>query len=155
MASTGKRLREPLVRDQAQIAAALRAAAAAESLAQLRQSQAILIPALTGASLEATASILGITRNHVCLLRRQFRSGGGAEPISTRGGRRRALMSVEEEAAFLATCRTSVSPGHEPDVAFIHAAFERAVGRHVPKSTVYRLLARHGWQRAAAASGAL
>ncbi|AIA31836.1 helix-turn-helix domain-containing protein [Leptospirillum ferriphilum] len=29
----------------------------------------------------------------------------------------------------------------------IHAALEERVGHTVPKSTVYRLLARHGWRK--------
>lgn len=149
MASTGKRMRAALALEPAQFGAALRAAAAAESLAQLRQSQAVLIPALTGASLDVTARLLGVTRNHVCLLRRLFRSGVTAAAVSKRGGRRRALMSVAEEAGFLATCVAAYGPAAAADVACIHAAFERAVGRQVPKSTVYRLLARHGWQRGA------
>jgi len=155
MASSGKCALRPGGREQTEVGDALMVAATAQTLAQLRQCQAILIPALTGASLEVTARLLGVSRNHVCMLRRLFRSGGTADAISTRGGRRRALMSIEEEAAFLAACRTSAHPAREPDVAFIHAAFERAVGRQVPKSTVYRLLARHGWQRRAAAGVAL
>jgi transposase len=31
----------------------------------------------------------------------------------------------------------------------VKAAYEEAVGRTVPKSTVYRMLARHGWRKIA------
>ncbi len=136
--------------DQREVETALRLAAAAQTLAQLRQSQAILIPALTGASIELTARILGLSRNRVCLLRRQFRAGGdAAKTAEQRGGRRWALMSVEEEARFLKPFLNSRRAERGSAVAAIKAAYERAVGRQVPKSTIYRLLARHGWRRGA------
>jgi transposase len=31
----------------------------------------------------------------------------------------------------------------------VKAVYEEAVGRSVPKSTVYRMLARHGWRKIA------
>ena len=34
-------------------------------------------------------------------------------------------------------------------VSEIRAAYERAVGHPVPKSTVYRMLARQGWRKLA------
>ena len=143
-------------RDQDEIEAALCVAATARTLAQLRQSQAILIPALTGASLDLTARMLGLSRSRVCLLRRQFRAGGTAvDSAAQRGGRRRALMSIEEEARFLEPWLAQARGAREPVVAAIHAAYERAVGRRVPKSTIYRLLARHGWRRGLTAPVAL
>ena len=33
------------------------------------------------------------------------------------------------------------------EVSRIKAAYEQALGRKVPKSTVYRMLARHGWRK--------
>ena len=44
----------------------------ASTLQELRQGQAILLPALTGATLDTTAEILGLSRDRVCVLRRQF-----------------------------------------------------------------------------------
>lgn len=155
MASPGERTLQHDHRDQTEVRAALAAAAIAQSVAQLRQSQAILIPALTGVSLEVTARLLGVSRNHICMLRRLFRNGSAVTAASPRGGRRRALMSLAEEASFLAACLSATRPMREPDAGFIHTAFERAVGRPVPKSTIYRLLARHGWRRGVAPSVAL
>lgn len=136
---------------EAEIEAAKRLAAEAKSLMQLRQSQAILIPALTGASIETTAEILGLSRNRVCVLRRQFRASGlqGVEAKEKRGGRRHLLMTVEEEIAFLAPWVEKAADGGVLIVPPIHAALELAAGHRVPKSTVYRLLARHGWRKLA------
>jgi hypothetical protein len=33
------------------------------------------------------------------------------------------------------------------EVSRVKAAYEQALGRKVPKSTVYRMLARHGWRK--------
>ena len=142
-----------LKHDRCEIELALRAAAAAETAMQLRQNQVILIPALTGASIELTAEILGLSRNRVVALRRQFRdrSGEATEVPAKRGGRRRALMSLQEESGFLAPWMAIIRHGGNLRVAGIHQAYERTVGRKVPKSTIYRLLARHGWRRGASA----
>ncbi|MDD2316870.1 MAG: winged helix-turn-helix domain-containing protein [Desulfobacterales bacterium] len=132
-----------------EIEAAKKVAAEAKTLTQLRQSQAVLIPALTGATLGVTAEILGLGQNRVCVLRRQFRASKGrpVEAGEKRGGRRRQLMSVEEEKAFLAPWIEKAGQGGVLVIPPIHAAFEREVKRKVTKSTVYRLLARHGWRK--------
>lgn len=135
--------------EEYEIEAAKRLAAEARSLMQLRQSQSILIPALTGASMDKTAEILGMSRSRVCVLRRRFRASGGqgVDGKEKRGGRRRALMSVEQETAFLAPWVEKAHGGGVLVAPPIHAALEEAVGHAVPKSTVYRLLARHGWRK--------
>jgi hypothetical protein len=136
-------------RNEREIEAALRAAVAAVNLAELRLYQSILIPALTGASLDATAEILGLSRSRVCLLRRQFRAGiNGAAPLGKRGGRRRALMTLVDEERFVMRWLEALRGPGAASVAEMHVAYQAAVGRTVPKSTVYRLLARHGWRPA-------
>lgn len=132
--------------EESEIASAKVAVAEAKSLIHLRQSQAILIPALTGAGLDITAEILGLGRNRVCVLRREFRSNKyqPVEAREKRGGRRNQLMSIDEEKQFLAPWIEKAGHGGVLVVPPIHAAYEEAVGRKVPKSTVYRLLARHG-----------
>jgi transposase len=134
--------------DRREIELALHAVMSAETTMQLRQCQAILIPALTGASIDLTAEILGLSRNRVIALRRQFRDGGGdvGEIAVKRGGRRRALMSLQQESGFLSPWMPIIHHGGKLAVAGIHRAYEDVVGRKVPKSTIYRLLARHGWR---------
>ncbi len=129
-----------------EIEAAKQIAMESKSLERLRQAQAVLIPALTGASMETTADILGVGRNKVCTLRREFRNCNGqpSEPVEKRGGRRNQLMTLEEERAFLKPWIKDAEKGGVLSVSPIHVAYEQAVGRKVSKSTVYRLLARHG-----------
>jgi hypothetical protein len=139
------------IHDEAEIEAAKRLAGEAKSLMQLRQSQAILIPALTGASLEMTAEIVGLSRDRVCVLRRRFRADDsqGVDAQERRGGRRRELLSADQEVAFLAPWAEKAESGGVLVVPPIHAALERVVGHKVPKSTIYRMLARHGWRKLA------
>jgi transposase len=135
--------------EEDELALAKQVVGSAKTLQQLRQGQAILLPALTGASMDTTADILGIGRNHVCVLRRQFRQAGGGTfgERDRRGGRRRQLMSIEEEKAFLAPWMERAKAGGVLVVPPIHAAYEQRVGKPVPRSTIYRLLARHGWRK--------
>lgn len=64
-----------------------------------------------------------------------------------RGGRRRELISIEEEKSFLDPWVAQAETGGVLVVPPIHLALEERVGHKVPKSTVYRLLARHGWRK--------
>jgi transposase-like protein len=118
----------------------------ARTLQQLRQGQAVLLPALTGASIETTARILGVGRNQVSVLRRLLRSAGGPTfgDKDRRGGRHRQLMTAEQEADFFAAWAGMATDRRGSLVSSIHAALEKKVGKQVPRSTVYRLMARHG-----------
>jgi transposase len=66
-----------------------------------------------------------------------------------RGGRRRENLSVEDEKRLLKTFIKKAKGGGVLVVTEVKAAYEKAVGRPVPKSTVYRMLARHGWRKIA------
>lgn len=120
----------------------------ATTMQQLRRGQAMLLPALTGASMDITAKLLGIGRNQVCALRRQLRSpevesSNGEQ--ERRGGRRHELLSLQEETLFLQGWLKKTKAGATLAVAPIHVAFEKKVGKRVSKSTIYRMLGRHGW----------
>ena len=125
----------------------------ATTVQQLRRGQAMLLPALTGASIDTTATLLGLGRNQVCVLRRQFRAPGQASLLGDqdqRGGRRRELLSLEEETRFVQGFIDQANEGRASSVALIHAALEKRVGKRVPRSTVHRMLGRHGWPKIAA-----
>ena len=66
-----------------------------------------------------------------------------------RGGRRRANLSEQEEKELLAHFFGKVKKGQILVVNEVKAAYEEAVGHSVPKSTVYRMLARHSWRKIA------
>lgn len=123
----------------------------ATSLESLRQCQAVLLPALFGATLEQTAGVLGVSRATVPRLQAAFRRQQSASKTSVRnwGGRRQFLLSEEEEAEFLKPWLKSAAAGSLVVVSPLRAALAQRLGQPVKPSVVYRLLARHGWRKVA------
>ena len=78
-----------------------------------------------------------------------FFDGEGALISRERGGRRRANLSLEEEKKLLGQFFAKAKNGEILVVNEIKAAYEEVIGHSVPKSTVYRMLARHGWRKIA------
>lgn len=64
-----------------------------------------------------------------------------------RGGRRNSHLSKEEEKLFLTPFFKKAEKGKVLIVAEIKDAYQEHIGKEVPKSTIYRLLSRHGWKR--------
>jgi len=118
---------------------------------ELKAAQAVLLPALAGTTLEQTASLLGVGRASVHRLQQQFRQGlqAPALPRQKSGGRRRALLSWEEEEAFLAPWVEQARQAGVLVVSPLRAALAERLGRKLAPSVVYRLLARHGWRKVA------
>ena len=123
----------------------------ATSLETLRQCQAVLLPALFGATLEQTASVLGVSRATVPRLQAAFRQQQSAPKLGARnwGGRRQFLLTEDEEVAFLKPWLESAAAGNLVVVSPIRAALAQRLGQPVKPSVVYRLLARHGWRKVA------
>ena len=117
----------------------------------LRRCQAVLLPAWLGATLAQTASVLGVSRATVPRLQAAFRKEPSASPVGVRnwGGRRKFLLTEQEEAAFLKPWLKSALAGHLVVVSPIRAALAQRLGQPVKPSVVYRLLARHGWRKVA------
>ncbi len=118
---------------------------------ELRQALAVLLPTHHGLSLEDTGKIIGRSKATVgrMLSESKRRVEEPERPRPRWGGRRRQNMSVEEEEAFLAPFVSEAERGGVLVVAPIKAAYQQTLGRGVPDSTVYRLLARHGWRKPA------
>lgn len=116
----------------------------------MRQSPAVLLPALFGVTLEQTAAVLGVGRATVARLQTAFRKQGlGPMPARNWGGRRQSLLSPEEESAFLEPWLASAAAGNLVVVSPIRAALAQRLGKPVKPPVVYRLLARHGWRKVA------
>ncbi len=75
------------------------------------------------------------------------RLGVSAVEISGKGGRRRQSMSLEEEQTLLAPFFVRAERGEIATAQEIKRAFEAQVGHEVHKSTISRLLKRHGWRK--------
>ena len=137
---------DPLVVKRAQVTAAT-----STSVETLRQCQAVLLPALLGATLEQTAKVLGVGRATVARLQAAFRKkkSGRSKPAGNWGGRRQSLLSQKEECAFLKPWLEKAAAGNLVVVSPIRAALAQRLGQPVKPSVVYRLLARHGWRKIA------
>jgi transposase len=126
------------------------AAERATSVEELRAAQAVLLPAQTGASLAQTAALLGVGRASVGRLQARFRRTTVAAPQRRNwGGRRNALLTKEEECAFLAPWLEAAKSGGMLVVSPLRAALAAKLGRAIKPSVIYRLLARHGWRKVA------
>ena len=125
--------------------------AQASNANELRAAQAVLLPALAQTTLEQTAALLGVSRASVPRLQQRFREGRQpAPPSRSWGGRRRAMMTVEEEKTFLEPWAEQARHAGVLVVSPLRAALAEKLGRKkVTASVVYRLLARHGWRKVA------
>lgn len=118
---------------------------------ELRRAQAVAFPDRFGISVDTTARMIGKSRSSAARLRREFAGLTRGENLRRQnwGGRRRQNMTREEEADLLGPFFEEAKRGGILIVNPVKKAYEQAVGRSVPDSTVYRLLARHGWRKIA------
>lgn len=65
----------------------------------------------------------------------------------TPGGRQRAYLSFDDETRFIAPFLESAAGQGMLDVKDVKREFQNLIGREVADSTIYRLLARHGWKQ--------
>ena len=136
--------------DKALVAKARQVVAHTTELEQLRAAQAVLLPALVSATLEQTAAILGVGRATVPRLQQRLRQSVRSRATRPRwGGRRKALMSAEQEAEFLTPWAEQAREAGLLVLSPIRAALAQRLGRSVAASVVWRLLARHGWRKVA------
>src|ERR1700747_2507903 len=63
------------------------------------------------------------------------------------GGRKRENMTLTEEKALLARFAKAAGAGEMLNICDLKAAYEKAIGHETSNSTVYNLLARHGWRK--------
>jgi transposase len=83
------------------------------------------------------------------VISRYNRLGPAAIETPGKGGRRNARLTVAEEQAFLAPFFDRAARGQIATAAEIHTALAARLGQPIHLSTVYRLLARHGWRKRA------
>ncbi|HYE35557.1 helix-turn-helix domain-containing protein [Methylocaldum sp.] len=123
----------------------------ARSVDELKMAQAVVLPLELGLTLRQTAAVIGVSPGWACRLRRRFERivQGEESPKPPRGGRRRELLTPEQEAVFLAPYLEEAKAGGVLVVPPIQAALESYLGRPVALSTVYRMLHRQGWRKLA------
>ncbi len=75
------------------------------------------------------------------------RQGVAAIETPGTGGRRRGYLSLAEEQEFLAQFIDSAKKGLITTISKVKRAYETKIAKKVHKSTIYRLLERHGWRK--------
>ena len=137
--------------DQTLVTQAQKVVVTATDVHQLRAAQAILLPALFGASLEKTATLLGVGRATVPRLQAQFGTqvSGQPTPRKSWGGRRHALLSVAQEKEFVSNWRAQAKAGELIVLSTMRADLEKKLGRKVASEVFYRLVRRHRWRKVA------
>ena len=121
----------------------------ADTARQLRTGLSILIPRVCGVSNADTAQVLGVGVATVVRMQKQIRDqvAGKMTSKGSWGGRRRQHLTPQQEIEFLEPWIEKAEKGGVLVVPPIHAALEERLGTAVAASTVYRMLARHGWRK--------
>jgi transposase len=122
--------------------------AQASSRAEYERVLCVWLRASVGLSSQQIASVLGWHPGSVRNLQaRVLRDGIGVLEQPGRGGRHRENLTLAEEEALLADFQFSAGQGGVAEAGLVRAAYQNQVGHSVAKSTLYRLLARHGWRK--------
>lgn len=94
------------------------------------------------------AEAVGLSRSSVYRRKAEYLSEG-KRTLSTDGwgGRRRGVLSSEEEAQFVAHFEGAAREGQLVTAVEMLGELERRCGESPNPSTLYRILARHGWRK--------
>jgi transposase len=102
----------------------------------------------SGMTQPAIAAAMGVSLSTVNRAHMAY-DGGGIKALKPKpiGGRQRENMTVAEEKALLAGFATAAGAGELLNVHDLKAAYEEAIGHSTSNSTIYNVLARHGWRK--------
>src|SRR5271155_3154047 len=102
----------------------------------------------SGMTQPAIAEVIGVSLSTVNRAHMAYDDGGikalKPKPI---GGRKRENMTLAEERALLDRFCRDAGAGEFLKILDLKAASEKAIGPETSNSTVYNLLARHGWRK--------
>lgn len=90
----------------------------------------------------------GVSHDNISRTLAKYRhEGADALFEDLRGGRNNQHMTEKEEKAFLKPFLKQAGRGGILIVHEIHTAYNAAIGKKTPLSTVYAMLHRHGWRK--------
>jgi transposase len=102
----------------------------------------------SGMTQPANAAAMGVSLSTVNRAHMAFDHGGikalKPKPI---GGGQRENMTVAKERVLLARFAKAAGAGEMLNIHDLKAAYGKAIGHETSNSTVYNLLARHGWRK--------
>src|SRR5512136_1229775 len=122
----------------------------AKTKSTFQRVQCLWLRAALGLDANQVALALGWQPTSVRRVQSQFLQEG-EKILATvgRGGRRHQNLREEEERQLLSRFIPTAESGGLLEVSQVKQAYEEAIGHGVPKSTIYRMLARHGWRKIA------
>ncbi len=120
----------------------------AESHSEYQRIQCVLIRATLGSTAKEIAQLLGwsVATAHV-MHSRWAKEGEAIFEVHGRGGRHHQHLTAEQEQEVLAPFVQRAQAGGMLTVAEIQQAYRQRTGKDVARSTIYRLLERHGWRK--------
>lgn len=120
----------------------------AESHSEYQRIQCVLIRATLGSSAAEIARLLGWSVATVHVMHSRWAKDGEAIfELRGRGGRRHEYLTAQQEQELLAPFTQRAEAGGMLTVAEIQEAYRQRAGKEVARSTIYRLLDRHGWRK--------
>lgn len=120
----------------------------AGSRSEYQRIQCVLIRATLGSSAKEIAQLLGWSTATVHVMHSRWAKEGEAIfDVRPRGGRRHQHLTAEQERQLLAPFVQRATEGGMLTVSELQQAYRERVGKEVARSTVYRLLQRHGWRK--------
>ena len=116
-------------------------------VAQRQRIQMVLLRE-SGMTQPGIAAAMGVSLSTVNRAHMAFDHGGikalKPKPI---GGRQRENMTLVQEKALLSRFAKAAGAGEMLNIHDLKAAYEKAIGHETSNSTIYNLLARHGWRK--------
>jgi transposase len=102
----------------------------------------------SGMTQPAIAEAMGVSLSTVNRAHMAY-DGGAIKALKPKpiGGRQRENMPLTEEKALLARFAKAAGVGEMLNIHDLKAAYEQAIGHPTSSSTIYNLLARHGWRK--------
>ena len=120
----------------------------AHSHSEYQRIQCVLIRATLGSSATEIAQLLGWSVATVHVMHSRWAKEGEAMfEVHGRGGRHHQHLTAEQEQLLLAPFAQRAQAGGMLTVAEIQRAYQEQTGKEVARSTIYRLLQRHGWRK--------
>lgn len=120
----------------------------ASSHSEYQRIQCVLIRATLGSSAAEIAQLLGWSTATVHVMHSRWAKEGEAIfEVRPRGGRRHQHLTAQQEHELLAPFVQRAEAGGMLTVAELQRAYRERVGKEVARSTIYRLLERHGWRK--------
>lgn len=120
----------------------------ASSHSEYQRIQCVLIRATLGSSAVEIAQLLGWSTATVHVMHSRWaKEGESIFDVRARGGKHHQYLTPEQEQELLAPFVERAQAGGMLTVTEVQQAYRERSGKEVARSTIYRLLGRHGWRK--------